>query len=58
MKGMDTHRPPDFDDTNFPYYIARMDCYLEVIDIGVRRVTGDGMKPPKNPKKVTTVEEK
>jgi hypothetical protein len=58
MKGMDTHRPPDFDDTNFPYYIVIMDCYLEVVDLGVRRVTSDGMKPPKNPEKVTTAEEK
>jgi hypothetical protein len=55
---MDTHRPPHFDDTNFPYYSARMACYLEVVDLGVWRVTRDGMKPPKNPKKPTTSEEK
>jgi hypothetical protein len=55
---MDTHRPPHFDDTNFPYYSARMACYLEVVDLGVWRVTRDGMKPPKNPEKPTTSEEK
>jgi hypothetical protein len=55
---MDTHRPPHFDDTNFPYYSARMACYLEVVDLGVWRVTHDGMKPPKNPEKPTTSEEK
>jgi hypothetical protein len=30
-KGMDTHRPPHFDDTNFPYYSAKMTCYLEAL---------------------------
>jgi hypothetical protein len=55
---MDTHRPPHFDGTNFPYYSARMACYLEVVDLGVWRVTRDGMKPPKNPEKATTSEEK
>jgi hypothetical protein len=55
---MDTHRPPHFDGTNFSYYSARMACYLEVVDLGVWRVTHDGMKPPKNPKKPTTSEEK
>jgi hypothetical protein len=55
---MDTHRPPHFDDTNFPHYSARMACYLEVDDLGIWRVTRDGMKPPKNPKKLTTSEEK
>jgi hypothetical protein len=55
---MDTHRPPHFDGTNFPYYSARMACYLEAVDLGVWRVTRDGMKPPKNPKKPTTSEEK
>jgi hypothetical protein len=35
---MDTHRPPHFDGTNFPYYSARMACYLEVVDLGVWRV--------------------
>ena len=35
-----------------------MACYLEVIDLGVWRVTRDRMKPPKNPKKPTTSEEK
>jgi hypothetical protein len=55
---MDTHRPPHFDGTNFPYYNARMACYLKVVDLGVWRVTHDGMKSPKNPKKLTTSEEK
>jgi hypothetical protein len=55
---MDTHRPPHFDGTNFPYYSARMTCYLEVVDLDVWRVTRDGMKPPKNPEKPTTSEEK
>jgi hypothetical protein len=55
---MDTHRPPHFDDTNFPYYSTRMACYLEVVDLGVWRVTRDGMKPPKNLEKPTTSEEK
>jgi hypothetical protein len=57
-KGMDIHRPPHFDDNNFLYYSARMDCYLETVDLGVWRVTHDGMKPPKNPEKLTTSEEK
>jgi hypothetical protein len=55
---MDKHRPPHFDSTNFPYYSARMACYLEAVDLCVWRVTRDGMKPPKNPKKFTTSEEK
>jgi hypothetical protein len=55
---MDTHRPPHFYNTKFPYYSARMDCYLEVVDLGVWRVTCDGMKPPKNFKKLTMSEEK
>jgi hypothetical protein len=55
---MDTYRLPHFDGTNFPYYNARMACYLEAIDLGVWRVTRDGMKPPKNPEKPTTSEEK
>jgi hypothetical protein len=55
---MDTHRPPHFDDTNFPYYSARMACYLKVVDLGVWRVTRDGMKSPKNPEKPTTSAEK
>jgi hypothetical protein len=28
---MDTHRPSHFDSTNFPYYSARMACYLEAV---------------------------
>jgi hypothetical protein len=55
---MDTHRPPHFNDTKFPYYSARMTCYLETIDLYVWGVTRDGMKPPKNPEKPTTSEEK
>jgi hypothetical protein len=55
---MDTHRPPHFDGTNFPYYSARMACYLEVVDLGVWRVTREGMKPPKNPEKPTMSKEK
>jgi hypothetical protein len=35
-----------------------MACYLEVVDLGVWRVTRDGMKPPKKPEKPTTSEEK
>jgi hypothetical protein len=35
-----------------------MVCYLEVVDLGVWRVTLDGMKPPKNPEKLTTSDEK
>ena len=49
--GTDTSRPPHFDGTNFPYYKARMACHLEVVDLGVWRVTRDGMKPIKNPDK-------
>jgi hypothetical protein len=55
---MDTHRPPHFDDTNFPYYSARMTCYLEAVDLGVWRVIRDGMKPPKNSEKLTASDEK
>ena len=46
--GMDTSRPPHFDGTNFSYYKARMACHLEAVDLGVWRVTRDGMKPIKN----------
>jgi hypothetical protein len=35
-----------------------MACYLEAIDLGTWRVTRDDMKPPKNPEKPTTSEEK
>jgi hypothetical protein len=35
-----------------------MACYLEAVDLGVWRVTRDGMKPPKSPEKPTTSEEK
>ena len=55
---MDTSRPPHFDGTNFPYYKARMTCHLEAVDLGVWRVTRDGMKPIKNPKKPTKSDEK
>jgi hypothetical protein len=30
-----------------------MACYLEVVDLGVWGVTRNGMKPPRNPKKLT-----
>jgi hypothetical protein len=55
---MDTHRPPHFDDTKFTYYSARMACYLEAVDLGVWRVTRDGMKPPKNPSNPPRVRKK
>jgi hypothetical protein len=35
-----------------------MAYYLEAVDLGVWRVTRDGMKPPKNLEKPTTSEEK
>jgi hypothetical protein len=35
-----------------------MACYLEVVDLGVWRVTHDGMKPLKNPDKPTVGDEK
>jgi hypothetical protein len=53
---MDTQ--PHFDDTNFPYYSARIACYLEAVDLGVWRVTCDVMKPLKNPEKLTASDEK
>ena len=56
--GMDTSRPPYFDGTNFPYYKVRIACHLEVIDLGVWRVTRDRIKPIKNPDKPTKSEEK
>ena len=49
---MDTSRPPHFDSTNFPYYKVIMACHLEVVDLGVWRVTRDGMKPIMNPDKL------
>ena len=55
---MDTSRPPHFDDTNFSYYKTRMAYHLEVVDLDVWRVTHDGMKPIKNPKKSTKSDEK
>ena len=48
--GMDTSRPPHFDG---PYYKARMAYHLEAIDLGVWRVTRDGMKHIKNPENPT-----
>ena len=56
--GMDTSRLPHFDDTNFPYYKARMACHLEVVDLGVWRVTRDRMKPIKNLNKPTKSKKK
>jgi hypothetical protein len=35
-----------------------MAFYLEAVDLGGWIVTRDGMKPPKNPEKFTTIEEK
>jgi hypothetical protein len=35
-----------------------MACYLEAIDLGIWRVTHDGMKPHKNPEKPTIGDEK
>jgi hypothetical protein len=55
---MDTHRPPHFDNTNFPYYSARMDSYLEAVDKVVWRVTRNRLKPSKNPEKFITSDEK
>jgi hypothetical protein len=55
---MDTSRPPHFDSTNFPYYSARIACHLEAVDLGVWRVTHDGMKPLKNLEKPTVGDEK
>jgi hypothetical protein len=58
-KGMDTHRPPHFDDTNFPYYSARMAYYIEAIDLCVWRLSHSrGMKPPNNLEKLTTSDKK
>jgi hypothetical protein len=56
--GIDTHMPLHFDGTNFLYYSARMTCYLEAVDLGVWRVTRDGMKPPRNSEKITESDEK
>jgi hypothetical protein len=55
---MDTSRPSHFDGINFPYYKVRMAVHLEVVDLGVWRVTRDGMKLIKNPNKPTKSEEK
>ena len=56
--GMDISRPSHFNGTNFSYYKARMAYYLEAVDLGVWRVTRDGMKSIKNPDKPTKNEEK
>jgi hypothetical protein len=55
---MDTHRPPHFDGINFPYYSARMACYLEAVDLGVWRVTRDRMKSPRIPRNPPRVRKK
>jgi hypothetical protein len=47
--GTDTSRPPHFDGTNFPYYKVRMAVHLEVVDLGVWRVTRDGINPLRIP---------
>jgi hypothetical protein len=49
---------PHFDDTNFPYYSARIAFYLETVDLGVWRVTRDVMNQLKNPEKLTASDEK
>ena len=54
--GMNTSRPSHFDGTNFPCYKARMACYLEAVDLGVWRITHDGMKTIKNLDKPTKSE--
>ena len=40
------------------YYKARMACHLEAVDLGVWRITRDGMKHIKNPDKPSKSEEK
>jgi hypothetical protein len=40
---MDTHRPPHFDGTIFPYYSARLACYLET-EISVNLVNRGNLK--------------
>ena len=55
---MDISRPLHFDGTNFPYYKSRMAYHLEVVDLGIWRVTRDGMKCIKNPNNPTKSEEK
>jgi hypothetical protein len=52
------YRPSHFNNTNLCYYSARMACYLEVVDLGVWRVSDDGMKPIKNPEKPSVSDEK
>jgi hypothetical protein len=42
---MDTSRQSHLNVINFPYYSARMACYLEDVDLDVWRVTRDRMKP-------------
>jgi hypothetical protein len=56
--GMDTSRHPYFGSTNFPYWSARMACYLEAVDLSVSRVTRDRMKRLKNLDKPTVSDEK
>ena len=55
---MNTSGPPYFDGTNFPYYKSRMAYHLEVVDLGIWRVTHDEMKPIKNPNKPIKSKEK
>ena len=43
---MDTSRPPHFDGTNFPYYKARMACYL------VNKQANNGVKRFWMPKEI------
>lgn len=55
---MYTSRSSHFASTNFSYWSARKTCYLEAVDLGVWRVTRDGMKPLNNLEKPTTSDEK
>jgi hypothetical protein len=55
---MDTSRPLHFGGTKFPYYIARMACYLKTVDLGVWRVIRNGMRSLKNLEKPIMSDEK
>jgi hypothetical protein len=37
--------------TYFPYWSARIACYLEAVNLGLYRVTHNKIKPHKNPEK-------
>jgi hypothetical protein len=38
--------PPHFDGTNFSYWIARMACYLEIVDLGICRCIATHPRDP------------